>query len=198
MSSPQVVVIGGPNGAGKTTSARRVVGDLLAVGEYVNADVIAAGLSGFDPASVALEAGKIMLNRLHELAASRTNFAFETTLATRSFAPWISLLRREGYEFNLLYVWLKSSTLAIERVKARVAMGGHHVDDETVRRRYHRSVSNLMKLYIPIANRYTVLDNSRAEGPVLVAEGIFGTPAVVHLPAIWKKMLKEVEDGPKA
>jgi len=197
MAPPQVLVIGGPNGAGKPTSSRRVFGELLEVSEFVNADVIAAGLSAFDPDSVALTAGRIMLERLRQLAADRANFAFETTLATRSFAPWLSELRRSGYEFNLLYVWLRSPDLAISRVKARVQRGGHFVPDDTVRRRYTRSASNLVKLYIPIADRYTITDNSSADGPKLVASGTNSTPAIVHEPAIWRRILKEAQSGEK-
>jgi predicted ABC-type ATPase len=195
MASPQVLVIGGPNGAGKTTSSRRVFGELLGMSEFVNADVIAAGLSAFDPDSVALTAGRIMLSRLRQLAEARANFAFETTLATRTFAPWIAELRATGYESNVLYVWLRSPSLAIERVRSRVLKGGHHVPDETVRRRYYRSLHNLVHLYIPIADRYTVTDNSDANGPVLVASGTFGSPPTVYEPRTWARILREAEHG---
>ena len=97
-AAPQVIVIGGPNGAGKSTAARGVLRDLLQLGEFVNADTIAAGLAGFAPERTAFAAGRIMLARLHDLAASRTSFAFETTMASRSFVPWLSQLRAEGYD----------------------------------------------------------------------------------------------------
>ncbi len=114
---PQVIMIAGPNGAGKTTLAPFLLRDTLGVLEYVNADPIALGLSGFDPASVAFEAGRVMLRRLHELSAQRKTFAFETTLAAKSYAGWIQKLRSNGYKFQLLFLWLRSPDLAVQRVR---------------------------------------------------------------------------------
>jgi hypothetical protein len=102
---PRVVVLAGPNGAGKSTSARRILMGALQVGEFVNADTIAQGLSGFSPESVSIGAGRLMLARLRELAGMRKSFAFETTLASRSFAPWLQRLREEGYEVSLVFLW---------------------------------------------------------------------------------------------
>jgi len=191
MAPPQVLVIGGPNGAGKTTSSRRVFGELLEVSEFVNADVIAAGLSAFDPDSVALTAGRIMLERLRQLAADRANFAFETTLATRSFAPCLSKLRSNGYEVTVVYVWLNSPDLAIRRVATRVLKGGHHVPDETVRRRYHRSAANLLRLYLPLAHRVRVYDNSNPAHPLLVAEKPLSADLVVYNQPHWSQLQTE-------
>ena len=112
-TAPQVVVIAGPNGAGKTTLAPFLLRDTLGVLEYVNADPIALGLSGFDPASVALQAGRVMLNRLHELAEQRKTFAFETTLSAKHYAGWIKKLRNDGYAFQLMFLWLQSPDLAV-------------------------------------------------------------------------------------
>ncbi len=97
---PSLVVIAGPNGSGKSTSAPKLLRDTLAVAEFVNADVIAQGLSGFDPSQASLAAGRLMLRRLRELSVHQRSFAFETTLASRSFAPWIEQLLRQGYEFH--------------------------------------------------------------------------------------------------
>src|SRR6266851_3407473 len=105
-SAPSVIVLGGINGAGKTTSARTLLAETLAVMTFVNADVIAQGLAGFDPDSAAVEASRIMLERLHQLADRRENFAFETTLAARSYAPWLKRLRETGYQVHLFYFWL--------------------------------------------------------------------------------------------
>jgi len=140
-SAPNVIVIGGPNGAGKSTIAPLVLSGTLAVTEFVNADVIAQGLSAFQPEREATQAGRIMLRRLDELAAAREDFAFETTLASRTFAPWIRRIRGQGYQFHLAYVWLPDAELAVTRVGMRVKSGGHYVPDETVRRRYRRGSS---------------------------------------------------------
>ena len=131
-------MLAGPNGAGKTTSARLLLQDALAVREFVNADTIAQGLSAFDVDAAAIRAGRIMLDRIHELARERADFAFETTLASRSFAPWIAQLMREGFNFDLVFLWLPSPEIAMARVAERVRMGGHAVPENVIRRRYSR------------------------------------------------------------
>src|SRR5437016_8847383 len=135
---PQVIIIAGPNGAGKSTLAPFLLRDRFRTSAFVNADAIASGLSAFEPESVAIEAGRVMLNRLHELSERRENFAFESTLAARSYAPWLSRLRQQGYEVHLLFVWLRSVDLAIERVAERVRRGGHAIPSPELRRRYQR------------------------------------------------------------
>lgn len=158
---PNLFVIAGPNGAGKSTAEPRLIGGSLGVAEFVNADVIAAGLSARAPESVAIEAGRIMLKRLQALAETGASFAFETTLASRSFAPWIAKLRSErGYRFHLCYLWLRDPEESVRRVARRVALGGHHVPPETVRRRYARGLANFLDLYRPIADSWRVYDNS--------------------------------------
>src|SRR5437762_7215509 len=122
-SSPSVGILAGPNGAGKSTVAPALLQGALAVGEFVNADVITGGLSAFEPDRVAIAAGRIMLARLSELAAQRVDFAFETTLASRSFAPWLRSLRMSGYDVHLFFLWLSSADLAIARVADRVDSG---------------------------------------------------------------------------
>jgi predicted ABC-type ATPase len=116
---PNVVILAGPNGAGKSTAAPCVVAELVTAGAFVNADVIARGLSAFDSESVAFQAGRIMLDRLRELAAQRADFAFETTLASRTFAPFLRQLRVSGYRLELVYVWLPSADLCLQRVHSR-------------------------------------------------------------------------------
>src|SRR5437764_12678661 len=115
-TAPSVIVLAGPNGAGKTTASRTVLAETLRVTTYVNADVIAQGLAGFDPDSAAVEASRIMLERLYKLAAQRADFAFETTLAGRSYAGWLKQLREMGYTVHLFYFWLASADLAVARV----------------------------------------------------------------------------------
>lgn len=168
---PQVVVIAGPNGAGKSTLAPFLLRDSLDLQDYVNADPIALGLSGFNPASVAFKAGRVMMNRLHDLARQRKSFAFETTLATRFYAAWIEKLRREGYNFQLIFLWLRSPELAVQRVHERVLSGGHDVPESVVVRRYVRGVVNFREIYEPLANVWSVYDNSDSVEPGLVASG---------------------------
>jgi predicted ABC-type ATPase len=167
---PQVVVIGGPNGAGKTTCAAALLPEDLRIQQFVNADTIAAGLSAFAPDTVAVQAGRIMLMRIAELAQQRQNFAFETTLASRSFAPFLRRIRREGYLVRIVYVWVQSPELAVDRVAARVRQGGHQVPEDVVRRRYGRGLLNFLHIYRPLANTWAVCDNSGSE-PVIVARG---------------------------
>jgi predicted ABC-type ATPase len=184
---PVVVVIGGPNGAGKSTIAARVLQGALAVGEFVNADVIARGLSAFDPDSVAVAAGRIMLERLHALAAQRASFAFETTLSGRSFAPWLRELTASGYDFHLVYVWLPSPELALERVAARVRRGGHDIPEDVVRRRYAMGVRNFFELYRPLAKSWQVYDNSERT-PMVVATGQRDDVLTVEQPDAWARI----------
>lgn len=175
---PIVVVLGGPNGAGKSTIARAVIAEIVQIREFVNADTIATGLSGFDPDAAAFAAGRIMLARLRELASARQSFAFESTLASRTFAPWLSGLRSVGYEVHVVFVWLRSAELAIKRVKKRVSKGGHDVPAEVVRRRYARSMANFRELYAPIATTWAVYNNSDNLG-ALVATGGAGVPPTI-------------------
>lgn len=186
---PSVVVLAGPNGAGKTTLAPALLRDRFEITQYVNADVIAQGLAGFDPLSAALEAGRVLLSRLHELADSMTPFAFETTLAARSFAPWIKSLQRIGWEFHLLYLWLDTPELAIKRVNARTKCGGHYVPETIVRRRYALSMENFRNLYQPIATTWRVYDNSLSFAPKLVALGSEGIVSDVMDVAKWRRFI---------
>jgi predicted ABC-type ATPase len=160
-SAPSVIILAGPNGAGKTTAARTLLAEQLRLMTFVNADVIAQGLAGFDPDSAAVEASRIMLERLRLLAERREDFAFETTLAARSYAPWLQSLRNEGYRVHLVYFWLASEDLAIARVAERVRLGGHHVPETTVRQRYARSLKNFFHLYLPLVQTWQVYDNSQ-------------------------------------
>ena len=179
-SRPQVIVISGPNGAGKTTAAQTLLRGSLRVPHFVNADWIARGLSAFEPDSVALEAGRLMLNRLKQLGESRASFAFETTLASRSFAPWICDLRHSGYRFALLYLWLRDPAQSVMRVAQRVSQGGHDVPEETVRRRYSRGLRNFFDLYQPLTTRWGFYDNSLIKGPRLIARGRGTTEKAVY------------------
>jgi predicted ABC-type ATPase len=168
---PSVIVLAGPNGAGKSTLAPVLLRGKLGVTEFVNADVIARGLSAFDPNRVALQAGRIMLERLRELARQRLTFAFETTLASRSFAPWIAQLIKGGYRFRLTFIWLPDAEMALQRVRDRVLFGGHDVAAETVRRRYSAGVRNFLELYRPLVDSWRFYDNSVGQQMRLIAVG---------------------------
>jgi predicted ABC-type ATPase len=140
--------------------------------EFVNADVIASGLSAFNVESVAVQAGRIMLKRINDLAKRQQTFSLETTLAARSLAAWNQEQQEEkGYRFRLVYVWLRSPDLNVQRVAVRVRQGGHHIAEETIRRRYFRSIRNLFELYLPLADSWVIYDNSLINEPVEVAVG---------------------------
>src|SRR4051812_40617686 len=186
--SPTVIILAGVNGAGKTTAARTLLAEALRVLTFVNADVIAQGLAGFDPDSAALKAGKVMLEQLRELAARRENFAFETTLSGRSYAAWLEQLRAAGYRAHLVYFWLESAELAVARVAERVKMGGHRVPEGTIRTRYGKSIRNFFRLYMPLADSWRVYDNSGDAGPRLVAHGGAGEAETVTDRSAWARM----------
>jgi predicted ABC-type ATPase len=183
----QVIVIAGPNGAGKTTLAPFLLRDKLGVLEYVNADPIAQGLSGFDPASVAVTAGRVMLSRLHDLAEQRKTFAFESTLAAKHYAGWIKKLRDHGYAFQLMFLWLRSADLAVQRVRERVHAGGHHVPEQVIRRRYAAGLTNFSKLYQPLANTWAIYDNSHLPSPIMIAQGGQGESETIIRDDLWKR-----------
>src|SRR5580692_8223935 len=169
---PNIIIVAGPNGAGKTTAAADILIGALAVQEFVNADIIAKGLSSFRPESVAFDAGRIMLQRLHHLTALRADVAFETTLASRTFASWIKTLAATGYQFHLLFFWLPSADMAIGRVRTRVLEGGHHVPDDVIRRRYEAGLRNIFRLYRPLAASWRFYDNSVCYRAATVRERI--------------------------
>jgi predicted ABC-type ATPase len=185
---PHVIVLAGPNGAGKSTAAPHLLRGALGVTEFVNADMIAQGLSAFAPDTVALAAGRIMLARLRELAAKRADFAFETTLASRSFAPWLASLAATGYSVHLLFLWLPSADLAASRVADRVRFGGHDVPEEIIRRRYHAGLANFFDLYRPLADSWRLYDNGDESGPRLIAAGRGGVTTRVATPQLWNQI----------
>ena len=187
---PKVVMLAGPNGVGKSTSAAKLLIGTLSVVELVNAYTIAQGLSGFAPERAAIEAGAVMLNRLDELAAQRASFAFETTLASRSFAPRMARLRADGYEFHLFFLWLPNAEMAITRVADRVRAGGHNVPEATIRRRYGAGLRNLRTLYLPLANSWSLIDNTRRREPSLIAAGTLDGPTAVYKESIWQAIMQ--------
>lgn len=191
---PHVVVIAGPNGAGKTTTAPVLLERNLKIDHFVNADTIAAGLSAFAPEKAAIQAGKAMLTRMHYLAENNENFAFETTLASRTFAPWIAGLKRKGYIFHLTFLFLNSPELAIQRVAERVKLGGHSVPEDTIRRRYRAGLKNFFNLYQPLADYWQMYDNSEINRPVPIAQ-IINNELLVDNQLIWKELVESYNEA---
>lgn len=184
---PILYIIAGPNGAGKTTASYTLLPDMLNCREFVNADEIAKGLSPFNPESMAFEAGRIMLKRIDQLIHAQSTFAFETTLSTLSYKELINRCRTSGYQIMLIFLWLNSPELAIERVKSRVAKGGHHIPEDIIRRRYERGLRNFVNLFCPLCDEWLVADNS-SEKPVPVATGKKKSVIQIHQPTVWEKI----------
>lgn len=182
----QVFMIGGPNGAGKTTSAFMLMPELIDCYEYINADSIAASLSPFNPDALAIKSGRLMLERIKELSSKEHSFAFETTMASKSFVTYLTKFKEQGYEINLLYIWLVTPELAVQRVQRRVESGGHNIPIDVIIRRYHRSMRNFIYDYIPLADRWILCDNSD-QIPNIVAQKYKRHPTFeIYNEEIWR------------
>lgn len=184
---PNLYIIAGCNGAGKTTASYTILPEVLDCKEFVNADNIAAGLSPFNPENVAFEAGRIMLTRIRELMRRGENFAFETTLSTKSYASLIREAKGMGYTVTLLYFWLNSPYVAIERVNARVRTGGHFIPEETVVRRYHAGLRNFFRIYKPVCDNWVLINNMR-ETPLMIARGTLDQGVDILDEMLWDKI----------
>lgn len=165
---PNATIIAGPNGAGKTTYARRFLPDELRLAEFVNADLIAAGLSPFNPDKAAFQAGRIMLRRLRDLVAARADFSFETTLTGRTYLPLLQEMRKLGYFIRLDFLWIPDLDVTRQRVHQRVAKGGHDIPDPVQQRRFRVGVRNLATVYRPWLDQWRLFDNT-SQVPRLVA-----------------------------
>lgn len=185
----EIFVLSGPNGAGKSTTATALLPERLGVEQFVNADLIAQGLSPFAPERSAFEAGRLMLRRIRELRRRRESFAFETTLATRSYVPFLRNAQAAGYVVHVIYVWLSGVGLAQSRVTTRVRQGGHDVPAEVVERRYWRGMRNFFALYRPLANTWTLCDNSSDE-LVIVARGERDAEPTLFQPVTYARICK--------
>jgi len=183
---PEIFVFGGCNGSGKSTLANEILAYLKPSPEFVNADVIAAQLNPNDVDAAAITASRLMLERINNLASQKVDFAFETTLAARSFARFLKKCKGEGYRINLYYLWLESPDLAVERVARRVASGGHDIPDDIIRRRYQRGIKNFFELYSPLADRWIVYDNYNQRQKI--AEKAFAQSQVIYQAIIWQQI----------
>ncbi|MBA5628306.1 zeta toxin family protein [Moheibacter lacus] len=172
MTEKNLYIIAGCNGAGKTTASFTILPEILNCKEFVNADEIAKGLSPFQPEKVAFESGRIMLKRIDELLLENQTFAFETTLSTRSYKNKILGAKSNGYTITILFFWLQTIELAKERVRSRVAEGGHNIEENVIERRYKNGIKNLFDIYIPIADEVFLFDNSVGK-PILLAQKLY-------------------------
>ena len=171
MADKHLYIISGPNGAGKTTASYTVLPKILQCKEFVNADEIARGLSPFNPESVAIEAGRLMLKRISELLQKNESFSIETTLSTRSYFRLVEKSHQQGYDVTLLYFWLKSPQQAIERVAERVAKGGHDIPKDIIIRRYWGGLDNLFKIYMPIVDTWILVNYSETPRSIVATGG---------------------------
>lgn len=187
MTSKNLYIISGCNGAGKTTASYTVLPEILDCKEFVNADEIARGLSPFNPDSVAIEAGKLMLQRIEDLLAKDETFSIETTLATRSYVNLVKRAQEKGYRVCLLFFWLNSPELAMKRVAERVSKGGHDIPQDTIKRRYATGINNLFKLFMPIVDYWAIYDNSGIDR-VKIASGKLNNPAFVYNAEVYEKI----------
>jgi predicted ABC-type ATPase len=172
MQEKYLYIIGGCNGAGKTTASFNILPDLLNCKEFVNADEIARGLSPFQPESVSIKAGRLMLKRIDELINSNQDFSFETTLSTKSFTNTIENARSKGYYVTLIFFWLESIELAKDRVRKRVSEGGHNIEIDVIERRYKAGIKNLFSLYCNKVDSLLIYDSSKAESELIAEKEI--------------------------
>jgi predicted ABC-type ATPase len=184
----------GPNGAGKTTAAMKLLPDFLKIHEFVNADEIARGLNPLAPQNQNIEAGRIMLHRIDTLITARRNFAFESTGSSVALAKKIQTAKQLGYTVVLIYLWLPSEFFAIQRVNLRVKQGGHTIAVGDIKRRHQRSLINLVKIYLPLADIAKIIDgsfNQQKLSRVIADKNRFNSEAsqwIVYQPETWQSI----------
>ena len=169
MNNRNIYIIAGPNGAGKTTFAIKFLPEYAKCTNFINADLIAHGLSPFSPGAAAIRAGKLVLEQIHEFAKKRVDFAFETTLSGKLYVKLFKSLKKKGYEIHIFFLWVPDYDLLISRIKGRVVQGGHDVPIRDVLRRFNRSITNFFKIYQSLADSWMLFDNAGVH-PILIAE----------------------------
>lgn len=182
-----IYIIAGPNGAGKTTASYTILPDIFNCDEFVNADEIAKGLSPFNPDAVAIQSGRMMLQRINELLDEDKSFAFETTLSTRSYISLVKKAQSQGYKITLLFLYLDSIELAINRVQVRVKEGGHNIPKEVIKRRYIKGLKNLFELYIPVVDKWLLMNNSNRNFKT-IAQGSINGAKFVKNKNVWQQL----------
>lgn len=167
---PQLYIVAGPNGAGKTTFARKFLPEYVQCRQFVNADLIAQGLSPFLPEAAALQAGRLLREQIHALAEKKVDFGFETTLSGVTYVALMKKLKSIGYLLHLSFLWIPTVEIALARIADRVRRGGHHIPEKDVRRRFRRGLRNLFKLYRPMLDSLTIVNNSKTTPHVIAVE----------------------------
>ena len=188
---PNLYIIAGPNGAGKTTFARKFLPQYVKCLEFVNADLIATGLSPFVPERAAIHAGRLMLEQIHSLAGHGLDFGFETTLSGKTYVKLLQGMKKGGYLVHIFFLWITNVKLALERIELRVRNGGHAIPEAIVRRRFGRSLPNFLRFYKPLADSWTIFDNSR-DVPKMIAFEESGKIEILD-PDLFETLLKHKE-----
>ena len=190
--SKNLYIISGCNGAGKTTASYTVLPEILDCREFVNADEIARGLSPFNPEGMAIEAGRLMLRRIEELLSRDESFSIETTLATKSYLNLVRSAQAKDYRVNILFFWLRTPELAIQRVAERVQHGGHNIPEDIIRRRYVAGIKNLFRLFIPEVDYWDIYDNSETPR-VQIACGGKNAETIIYEETLLNQIKRHVE-----
>jgi len=170
--SPNLYIIAGPNGAGKTTFAREFLPHYAKCENFVNADLIAGGLSPFSPEAAAMRAGRLLLEQIRLLASKRSDFGFETTLSGVTYVSFLRRLKAQGYRMHLFFLWIPTVEVALARIADRVRRGGHDIPEKVVRRRFHKGIQNLFTRYRPLLDLWMLFDNSGAEPRLIAREEV--------------------------
>ncbi len=191
MSRKNVYIIAGPNGSGKTTFARKFLPEYAKCSNFINADLIAEGLSPFSPQQVAIKAGRLVLEQIHELSTKNADFGFETTLSGKTYLKHFLKLKEMGYSLHMFFLWIPSTQLAVARVRDRVAEGGHNVPKEDVKRRFYRSILNFFNRYQEVLDSWLFFDNSNVT-PELLAKKTNNSIHVLDA-KLFNKILNEIE-----
>jgi predicted ABC-type ATPase len=167
---PTLYVIAGPNGVGKTTFADRHLPQTIRELEFVNADLIARGLSPYDPDSASMEAGRIVLGRIRHLIAERRSFTWETTMSGRTAVGWLRSAKESGYRLKCYFLWVRDVETTVDRIQARVAEGGHNIDQEVLQRRFFKTIQNFAAAYEPLFDVWKLFENDNELARLLVVE----------------------------
>ncbi len=192
VKKPTVYIVSGANGAGKTTFASEFLPDFVDCKEFLNADLIAAGLSPFAPETQNVRAGRLLLSRVHELAEAKRNFGFETTLSGRGYLRLLSEMKTRGYRVVLFFLWLPNTDLAVSRVANRVRQGGHNIPEADIRRRFESGLQNLFKLYRPLLDVWWLYDASEMP-PAVIAKEEDGKVNIAT-PDLYEQITQTVEE----
>ena len=192
MQQPNLYIIAGPNGAGKTTASYNLLPEILHCTNFVNADEIARGLSPFAPETVAIQAGRIMLERIEELLPQGVDFAIETTLATRSYVQLVRRAQALRYKVHLIFFFLENEEQAIQRVAQRVSNGGHNIPEDDIRRRFKRGIYNLIHLYMPICDSVLVYNNEKTPAKLVARTKNQNDDIELIEPEMWNQLLLKI------